>query len=223
MQDGVVERAMPLDLTVDRDEPDHPAEIRVIALQQREQEQRPAEPAIAILERVDRQEAKHEFCRDQQGPGMLADRLVEPEDQVPHRRLGLRAGWGRVEHDPALAGVVIDGNHLFGAGLVAVGIGPGGGIETEQGVVQAADGTFRQREQVGCLEIDDARTSRQPTTSSTLRSRSWESFSRMAAVLASKAVTCPSRERAVSTQSISASLSTAFSMRVEAPMVLISA
>jgi hypothetical protein len=44
--------------------PNHPGEVRVVALHQRQQEQRPAEPAIAILEGVDGKEAEHEFRRD---------------------------------------------------------------------------------------------------------------------------------------------------------------
>jgi len=158
VQDRVIERAMPLDLPVDGDEPDHPGEVRIVALHQRQQEQRATEPAIAILKGVDRQEAEYEFRRDQQGPGMLADCLIVPVDQVPHGRLGLRSGWGRVEHDPTLAGVVIDRDDLVRAGLVAAGIEPGSRVEAEQGVVQAADGALRQWKQLRSLKVDDAQT-----------------------------------------------------------------
>ena len=62
---------------------------------------------------------------------MLADRLVIPEYQIPHCRLGLWARRSRVKYDPTLAGVVIDGDHLVWADLVAAGIEPRGWIEAE--------------------------------------------------------------------------------------------
>ncbi len=52
---------MPLDLPVQGDEPDRSGKVQVVALRQRQQEQRAAEPTIAIMEGVNRKEAGYDY------------------------------------------------------------------------------------------------------------------------------------------------------------------
>jgi hypothetical protein len=154
LESRVVKGSMPFNVPVDVQKGTDSLPTLVAGLQQRKDEQRPPEPPVAVLKRMDGKKPEHQLGGDQERPGMTANGLVVPFDQVGHRRFGDNAGRGRVQDDSLLAGVVIDVEDSVGRLFIATRVVTGLAVKPQQVMMKPPDGGFRQWIELFSLKID---------------------------------------------------------------------